>query len=326
MAHTGADELFEIRQVADGVHVAVAAPAYKVNSNAAIIETDAGMLIVDTHSKPSAARVIVQKVREMTPKPVRYVVNTHFHWDHWQGNEVYPAAYPEVEVITHTITREAMVRKGLKRIRDHIRSVPTEIDRLKTDLATASDADRRTELRSALRQAEEYLAELRGLQPALPTMAFEDTMRLFKRDREIHLLHLGRAHTEGDIFVYLPKEKLVVTGDCVIGWTPFMGDGYPEEWVRTLTKLEQLDFTRMILGHGEPAEREWLRQFRGYIEDLIEAVRLEAATGATLDEVKFRVPDRIAPAYEQAFSKYASYRPWRQGVLGNIERIYATVT
>ncbi|MGH7319079.1 MAG: MBL fold metallo-hydrolase [Candidatus Rokuibacteriota bacterium] len=326
MAHTDADELFEIRQVADGVHVAVAAPAYKVNSNAAIIETDDGMLVVDTHSKPSAARVIVQKIREITPKPVRYVVNTHFHWDHWQGNEVYPAAYPAVEVITHTITREAMVRKGLKRIQDHIRGVPAEIDRIRTDLANASDADRRAELRSALRQAEEYLAELRGLEPALPTMAFEDTMRLFKRDREIHLLHLGRAHTEGDIFVYLPKEKLVVTGDCVIGWTPFMGDGYPEEWVRTLTKLEPLDFTRMIMGHGEPAGREWLQRFRGYLEDLIEAVRHEAATGATLDEVKLRVPDRIAPAYEQAFSKYRAYRPWRQGVLGNIERIYTTVT
>ena len=75
------DAKFEFKKVADGVHVAVAAPAYKVNCNTAIIEDDDGVMVVDTHSKPSAARVIVERLRGMTTKPVRYVVNTHFHWD-----------------------------------------------------------------------------------------------------------------------------------------------------------------------------------------------------------------------------------------------------
>lgn len=110
--HGSGDARFEIRKVADGVHAAVAAPAYKVNSNTAIIESDDGVIIVDTHSKPSAARVIVERLRDLTPKPVRYVVNTHFHWDHWHGNEVYPAAYPNAEIVTNQITREAMLRSA----------------------------------------------------------------------------------------------------------------------------------------------------------------------------------------------------------------------
>src|SRR5205823_5380802 len=129
----GGDARFDIKKVADGVHVAVAAPAYKVNSNTAIIESDDGVVIVDTHSKPSAARVIVERLRELTPKPVRYVVNTHFHWDHWHGNEVYPAAYPHAEIVTNQITREAMVTKGLKRIQDHVRQVPRERRRHRLD-------------------------------------------------------------------------------------------------------------------------------------------------------------------------------------------------
>jgi glyoxylase-like metal-dependent hydrolase (beta-lactamase superfamily II) len=318
--------LFEFRKVADGVHVAVATPAYKVNSNTAIIETGDGVLIVDSHSKPSAARAVVQQLREITREPVRYVVNTHFHWDHWQGNEVYPATYPHVEVITNTITREAMIRKSLKRIQDHVRSVPAEVAKLRADLAAASDPGQRAELASSLQQAEAYLEEIRALHPALPTLAFENTMRIFKRDREIHLLHLGRAHTEGDVFVHLPKEKIVVTGDAVIAWTPFMGDGYPEDWGSTLRRLEGLDAELLLLGHGEPAGREWLAVFRGYVEDLVDAVRREVLAGATLDEVKQRVPDRLAPAYEQAFSKYGAYRPWRTGILANIERIFAMVS
>jgi glyoxylase-like metal-dependent hydrolase (beta-lactamase superfamily II) len=319
------DAKFEFKKIADGVHVAVAAPAYKVNCNTAIIEDGDGVLIVDTHSKPSAARVIVEHVRSLTSRPVRYVINTHFHWDHWHGNEAYPAAYPGAEIVTNQITREAMVRKGLKRIQDHVRQVPGEIARLKSEAGAASGGAR-AKIEGDLRLAEAYLAEVTALRPALPTIAFEGTMRLYRRDREIQLLHLGRAHTEGDVFIYLPKEKIVITGDAVIGWTPFMGDGYPEDWAGTLDRLAQLDFTHMIMGHGEVAGRDWLRTFRGYVHDVVEAVRDEASAGATLDEVKERVPARLAPVYEKAFSAYADYRPWRQGILANIERTYAMVS
>jgi glyoxylase-like metal-dependent hydrolase (beta-lactamase superfamily II) len=329
MSHGEADEgraLFDIQKVTDGVYSAVAVPAYRVNSNAAIVENDDGLLVVDSHSKPSAARVLVETLRELTPKPVRYLVNTHFHWDHWQGNEAYPAAYPGVEVITNDITREAMVRKSLKRIQDHLRSGPAELAQLRAELAAAQSADARARIQSNIRQAEAYLAEVRALKPALPTMAFENTMRLFRGDREIHLLYLGRAHTEGDVFVYLPREKVVITGDCVIGWTPYMGDGYPEDWGRTLGRLEQLDFTTMIMGHGEPAGKDWLRRFRSYLEDLVAAVRREAAAGASLDEVKQRVSAELAPKHEATFAKYAAYRPWRQLVLANIERTFGQVS
>src|SRR5207248_3855581 len=156
------DARFDIKRVADGVHVAVAAPAYKVNSNTAIIESDDGVLIVDTHSKPSAARVIVERLRDITPKPVRYVVNTHFHWDHWHGNDVYPAAYLHAEIVTNQLTREAMLRKGLKRIQDHVRQVPGEIAKLEADLAAARSAAERERLEANLRLARSYLAEVRS--------------------------------------------------------------------------------------------------------------------------------------------------------------------
>jgi glyoxylase-like metal-dependent hydrolase (beta-lactamase superfamily II) len=327
-AHEGAgggDARFEVKKVADGVWVAVAAPAYKVNCNTAIIEDGDGVMVVDTHSKPSAARVIVDMLRELTPKPVRYVVNTHFHWDHWHGNEVYPAAYPGAEIVSNQITREAMVKKGLKRIQDHVRGVPAEIARLREELAAAPPA-RREKLEADLRLARAYLAEVTALKPALPTLAFEQTMKLYRRDREIHLLHLGRAHTEGDVFVYLPKEKVVVTGDAVIGWTPFMGDGYPEDWVGTLDRLAQLDFTHIVMGHGEVVGREWLAIFRGYVHDMVATVRREVGTGATLDEVKRRVTTALAPTYEKPFSTYGEYRPWRIGVAGNVERTFAMVS
>ena len=327
-AHEGpdaGDARFEFETVADGVHVAIAAPAYKVNCNTAIIETDDGVVVVDTHSKPSAARVIVERLRDITRQPVRYVVNTHFHWDHWHGNEAYPAAYPDAEIVTNQITREAMLKKGLKRIQDHVRQVPGEIAKLRADIQAASPSQR-GKLEADLKLAESYLTEVRALKPALPTIAFEKTMKLYRRDREIHLLHLGRAHTEGDVFVYLPKEKVVITGDAMIGWTPYMGDGYPEDWAGTLDNLARLDFTHIIMGHGDVTGREWLNTFRSYVADMVEAVRTEAATGATLEEVKQRVTAKLAPRYEKPFSVYGEYRPWRTGLAANIERTFGMVS
>ena len=77
-----AEELFEIKPVADGVYAAIAKPTYRVNSNTVIILLGDGVLVVDANSTPSAARSLIEQIKKLTPKPVKYVVNTHFHWDH----------------------------------------------------------------------------------------------------------------------------------------------------------------------------------------------------------------------------------------------------
>src|SRR5437870_13256752 len=107
-AHEGPDRgdaRFDVTKVADGVYAAVAAPAYKVNCNTAIIESDDGVVIVDTHSKPWAARVIVDRIRASTPKRARYVISTHFHWDRWDGSEGYRKAAAAAGIGANEITR-----------------------------------------------------------------------------------------------------------------------------------------------------------------------------------------------------------------------------
>src|SRR5436190_17840529 len=140
-----ADDLFDIKPLADGVYAAIAKPAFKVNCNAAIILLDDVVLVVDTHSKPSAARALIEQIKKLTPKPVRFVVNTHFHWDHYQGNEAYPSSWPAgVEIISSEATRANIQRLGIPRIKNEIVSMPQEIARLKSDLEKASNAEQKT--------------------------------------------------------------------------------------------------------------------------------------------------------------------------------------
>src|SRR5881397_4163043 len=98
-AQTADKDLFELKKVGDGVYGAIAATRYKVNCNAAVIMTDDGVIVVDSHSKPSASRAVYTQIQGITKKPVLKVINTHFHWDHWQGNEVYSAGNPKLEII-----------------------------------------------------------------------------------------------------------------------------------------------------------------------------------------------------------------------------------
>src|SRR5881296_1100907 len=174
-----ADDLFDIKPVADGIYAAIAKPAYKVNCNAVIILLDDGVLVVDTHSKPSAARALIEQIKKLTPKPVKYVVNTHFHWDHYQGNEAYPSSWPAgVEIISSEATRANIQRLGIPRIKNEIVSMPQEIARLKSDLEKASNAEQKTAIQENLRQAEAYFAELKLIEVTLPTMTFDHSLIL----------------------------------------------------------------------------------------------------------------------------------------------------
>ena len=326
---TVTQDLFELKAVADGVYAAIAAPQYKINSNAAVILTNDGVVVVDSHSKPSAARALFQEIQGVTKQPVRKLINTHFHWDHWQGNEVYAAASSDLEIITSERTRYNLTTPdvgvgGVPYIETQLATLPKEIEQLKDEVRRAGSPELKARLEVNLQQAEAFLEELKGLKPALPTRTVAQATTLNEPGREIQLLLLGRAHTDGDLFIYLPKEKVIATGDAVVDWMPFLGDGYPEDWLHTLNALEQVDFTHIIPGHGDVMPKESIAFFRGYLTDLIAAVKNAAAAGASLEEMQAGVADQLAPQYEAGMSRYplGQYRD-RIGV--NIEAVYQKV-
>src|SRR5256714_12609582 len=204
-----ADDLFEIKPIADGVYAAIAKPSYRVNCNAAIIVLSDGVLVVDTHSKPSAARALIEQIKKLTPKPVKFVVNTHFHWDHYQGNEAYPSSWPAgVEIISSEATRTSIEQRGIPRVKHEILTMPAEIEQLRADLHKASTPEQRASIQKDISEAEGYLAELKSMQITLPTMTFDHSLILHRKSRTVEILWLGRAHTDGDVFVFLPKETV----------------------------------------------------------------------------------------------------------------------
>jgi cyclase len=323
-------DLFELKAVADGVYAAIAAPQYKVNSNAAVILTNDGVVVVDSHSKPSAARVLYQEIRGLTKNSVHKLINTHFHWDHWQGNEVYAEASTNLEIIVSERTRQNLTDReagvgGIPHIERQLAALPQEIEQLKDQIMRATNPEQKANLETNLQQTEAFFEELTALKPTLPTRAVSGPRTtLNEHGREIQLLLLGRAHTDGDVFIYLPKEKVIATGDAVVDWMPFLGDGYPEDWIQTLHALEQVDFTHIIPGHGDVVTKERISFLRSYLTDLIAAVQQADAAGASLEEMTPTVADQLAPKYEPGMSKYPLGQ-YRDRIGTNIEAVYHKV-
>jgi glyoxylase-like metal-dependent hydrolase (beta-lactamase superfamily II) len=314
----GAQELFTFEKVADGVYAAVAKPRNPINCNAAVIVYDDGVVVVDTHSRPSSAKALIQQIKSITDKPVRYAVNTHFHWDHAQGNHAYPVAFPrQVAIVASEATRENLKTMGMERVKGQIEAAPADIADLKRRLGATTDPATQARLRDELQQQEQYLAELESMELVLPDLTFDKSLILHRPDRDIVLLFLGRGHTSGDVVAWLPKQRVVATGDLLHGWMPYMGDSYPPEWIATLDALDKLDFDHIIGGHGGVKPKSHLRFFRNYLSDLIDEVRRAKGRGETLDQAKASVAAALKPKYDEGMSGEFS-----GSVGGNVEKVY----
>ena len=211
-------------------------------NSVAIIDND-GVLLFDTTGTPASARIILAELRKITKQPVRYVVNSHWHWDHWGGNEVFKAAFPNLQIISHEKTRDLMMHDSIEWNRDYLaKLIPEHIQEIDAAVAKAKldgkDPARIARLEALAGADRDFLQQKRSLTNTFPNQVFSESMKVFLGGTEIDILH-ARAITPGDAFVYLPKERLLITGDILVYPIPFaIGGTYPSEWLESLKRLK----------------------------------------------------------------------------------------
>jgi glyoxylase-like metal-dependent hydrolase (beta-lactamase superfamily II) len=318
-----AEDLFVLKPVVPSVYLALAKAAPVTNSNAVVVILDDGVLVVDSHSKPSAARALVAQIHGITDKPVRYVVNSHFHWDHAQGNRAYVGAWPaDAEILSSEATRFNLEHIGIARIRADAALLPGTLDQLRQRLAATSEQASHARLAEEIADTEAYLQEIRSLELALPTLSFDRSLTLRRGQQTVHLLFLGRGHTDGDVVVYLPRERVIATGDLVHAYAPFMQDSYPYDWIRTLGDLEKLDFDVVLSGHGDVLHgKGQITLWQEYIEDLMREVEQSVARGRDKGETV----TEVAPVIRQRFGSRFPQGPLEDCLVPSIEKAWTIV-
>jgi cyclase len=252
---------FRMEVIAPGVHAAVRAepPGLMVDANSVFIINEHDVVVVDANVGPSSAKASLAALRKLTTKPVRYVINTHWHDDHVLGNAVYREAFPDVEFIAHRTMADYLPGQGLKNRQSMLSGAPSGVAMLKSLLDKAQGMDgkplaeaTRASYESDIRLVERYLVETPRVDIVAPTLTFEDRLVLQRGTRRIEILHLGRGHTAGDIVVHLPAEGIVVTGDLAVAPIPLIGrdQSHVADWPVTLERMLALKPRIIVPGHG----------------------------------------------------------------------------
>jgi glyoxylase-like metal-dependent hydrolase (beta-lactamase superfamily II) len=292
---------YALQQIAPGIHVAVPTrPAGTlVESNNTFIVGNDGVVVVDTGFSPTLTREALALLRTITGAPVRTVVNTHWHDDHFLGNVVYAEAFPKASFVAHRrfldyvpTTGEAN-RKGMLRdagpffgdLRAAVGQGRTLQGQPLTDAARASaEAD--------LAQWAPYERETPTVRIVLPTTPVDDGLTLHQGKRTIAVKHLGRGHTAGDLVVWLPAERIAIAGDLVLAPVPLIGadQSYVADWAKTLDALLALKPAIIVPGHGA------VQRDMHYVErtrDLLRTIEAQATAslkqGLSLEEAQKRL-------------------------------------
>jgi glyoxylase-like metal-dependent hydrolase (beta-lactamase superfamily II) len=282
------ENLFDIQKVGNGVYFAHARPQTVLNCNAVIFVRSKDVVVVDAHSKPSASASIIRQIRrEVTEKPVRYVINTHFHWDHTQGNQSYAMTGSKVDFIASSMTKHLMEDSAVSRMKASRDAVPGQIEALRKRAENSASNAEKAFCAAQIRHLEAYQAELKEYHLELPTITFDKAYVLADPAFDLNLNFHGRAHTAGDVFVFCPQQQVLASGDAIHGWMPFIADGYPRQWPGTVDEVAHADFKYILGGHGPmQADRTVMMCQRNYIEELVEKVKAGKKAGLKVEELQ----------------------------------------
>ena len=240
--------------------------------NTGVIVGDDAVMVLDTQATPVMAQDVIRRIREVTDKPIKYVLMTHYHAVRVLGASAYGAEH----ILASEDTRDLIVERG-------------EQDK-------ASEIGRFPRL---FRNVESVPAGL-----TWPTMTFRGKMTLYLGSLEVQLLQLGRGHTKGDTVAWLPQQKILFSGDLVeFDATPYAGDAYFKDWPQTLDNIAALQPAQLVPGRGAALTtpdqvQAGLAGTRAFIADVRTHVEAGVAAGEDLNTVYQRVYAAIAPKYK----------------------------
>lgn len=290
-----AQERFDVQveRLAEDVYVARRTPSWRlwVQANVTIIVNEQDVVVVDGGGFSAHVENVIAEIQRITEKPVSVVVTTHWHQDHNLGVHLYREHYPDVRLVSHRNTRDTLAESNAETL-PRVTSEAYEERLLERNRERLEDARMAGEHETVVSFYEDYVAgarevarDMRRARSNLADETFDRRLVLHRGERTIEILHFGRANTAGDAIVWLPRERIVATGDVVVRPTPYGFGSYPRAWTETLHRILELPFDVLVPGHGEV-----LRDGR-YVSALIElmesvAEQTCAAVAAGTDDVE----------------------------------------
>ncbi len=288
-----------------------------LGGNVAFLITEDGVLVVDSGTIPNHGKEIAAEIEKITEKPIKYLIYTHYHGDHTHGAQCLPA---NITTISHINTRKNMENLDLPRMKEAMENtIPQQIKKLeeKVEKLTAEKSPDLEKTEKELQQTKQQFAEYKKFMLVFPTITFKKKSVIYLGNQKIKLFYLGSGHTNGDILVYFPEEKVIHMGDLyfenMIPYIDYQAGSNTENWIKILEKVIEMDVEKAIPGHGEITDKNGLSEQIQYFKDLRAEVEKFIKQGASLEETKEKLSlpeykdkgyyDRLIPVNIEAVYK-----------------------
>lgn len=279
-------------------------------SNSGVVILEHSVLVVDTHFTPEAGQSLLAAIRSITPKPVRFVVNSHAHADHTHGNQV----FADAQVIGSTNGRRDVLQMDLPSMNRTIGITRSQVERLQRELGKEKNLAQAQRLRAQIQSREAYLQAISRLRITAPFITLDDSLKIRDGKLDVQVLYLGKGHTDGDVVTFLPGLKLAFVGDLFFNEAiPNVQDASILEWKKTLGEVLKLDADRFVPGHGPVGSKKDVQKFLNYFEELEALVKEAVDRGDSMEQATqlITVPE-----------KYSKYR-FQNFFPSNVQKMYA---
>ena len=286
---------FKVEDLGNGVYAAIRTdpPGLMVDANSLFIVNANDVVVVDA---PEASAAMIAALKKLTPKPVSYLVNTHWHDDHVSGNAAWRKAYPGIRFIAHSSLRDYLPTTGATNRKSMIDGAPQFAAQMQAQMDKGVDLrdqpitdEERASYASDIALVKHYMEVVPGAPTVLPDIDVEDGLTLRRGERTIEIRHLGNGHTRADLVVWLPGERIVATGDLVVWPVPLVGSDQSQvrDWPATLDALIALDPTIFVPGHGPVLHNAgYPKEMRDLFASINTQVAAAVARGESLEATR----------------------------------------
>jgi cyclase len=277
-------DYFTLKEVAEGVYGAIVKDGKGAWGNAGIIDLGDATLVFDTFLTADAARELRRVAIEVTSSYIKYVINSHCHFDHVLGNEVFADATIISTVETYHLMKSMY---DFSNIEEERRGLLDHIEDLKKQMALETEPSIIKALKDVeIEEKTRLLEALPNITLVLPTVTFKDSLVIHGSKRSVELYTFGGGHSQNDTFLVIPDEKVAFTADLVFNEThPSIHVQSPREWIAILEKMRAFDVETLVPGHGDVARREQFDSMLRYLKAMVERAELAYHRGESIDAI-----------------------------------------
>ncbi|MFX1500338.1 MAG: MBL fold metallo-hydrolase [Promethearchaeota archaeon] len=273
-------EFFNLYKISESAYAAICKDFNSpMRSNAGFIDIGDYLIIVDTTLSIEAAKDLIKAATQYTQKEPNFVVITHFHLDHIMGNSLFDVS---TQIMTSDRTLKNLQTEGKKRIEDiknmDLKKLESSLDKI-TDELQRRRAEFELSIAKIIQSGSFWIRE--------PNLTFKTGCVIHGNNKNVHLRTYQKAHTDGDVTIYIPEEKILFSGDLLFAKSdPWLGSGDPEGWISLIEELLEIDFKVAVPGHGELATKEEFLLESKYIKEILDLVKKKIDAGEDPNEIK----------------------------------------